>query len=126
MLFAVLALVQWHVAWAYIAAAPVRARRVAAAHRARSGILLGAINVYLRDTQHFLELALLAWFWMTPIVYGFMTIGRRVAAWFAKVYMLNPITPIVLIVPARALREARQPERARPRLPRHQILPHWP
>ena len=40
------------------------------------GILLGAINVYLRDTQHFLELALLAWFWMTPIVYGFMTIGE--------------------------------------------------
>ena len=35
------------------------------------GVLLAAVNVYLRDTQHLLELALLAWFWMTPIVYQY-------------------------------------------------------
>lgn len=32
-------------------------------------ILLAAINVYARDTQHLLELSLLAWIWMTPIIY---------------------------------------------------------
>ena len=32
------------------------------------GILLSAINVYMRDMQHLLELVLLAWFWGTPIV----------------------------------------------------------
>ena len=53
--------------------------------------------MYLRDTQHFLELALLAWFWVTPIVYGFMTIDRRPGGWFKYVYLLNPVTPIVLI-----------------------------
>ena len=37
----------------------------------RIGMFLAAINVYLRDTQHLLELALLAWFWMTPIVYPY-------------------------------------------------------
>ena len=40
-------------------------------------LTLAAVNVYLRDTQHFLELALLAWFWMTPIVYPFMLMGGR-------------------------------------------------
>jgi len=33
------------------------------------GILLTAINVYMRDMQHMLELLLLAWFWGTPIVW---------------------------------------------------------
>ena len=36
------------------------------------GVLLAAsLNVKLRDTAHFVELALLAWFWMTPIVYPY-------------------------------------------------------
>ena len=34
-------------------------------------IALGAVNVYLRDTQHLLELVLLAWFWMSAIVYPY-------------------------------------------------------
>jgi ABC-2 type transport system permease protein len=59
------------------------------------GILLAAINVYLRDTQHFLELALLAWFWMTPIVYGYMTIGGR-GGFGTRLYQANPVTPVVL------------------------------
>ena len=35
------------------------------------GLILGAYNVYYRDTMHFLELGLLAWFWFSPIVYTF-------------------------------------------------------
>jgi ABC-2 type transport system permease protein len=59
------------------------------------GILLAAVNVYLRDTQHLLELALLAWFWGTPIVYQYRLVSDRLGprTW---VYRLNPITPIVL------------------------------
>ena len=34
-------------------------------------LLLSAANVYLRDMAHFVELALLAWFWITPIVLVF-------------------------------------------------------
>lgn len=58
-------------------------------------ILLSAINVYMRDTQHLLELLLLAWFWGTPIVYayGLVVAHLQHSAW---VYRLNPITPIVL------------------------------
>src|SRR5690606_13421860 len=35
------------------------------------GIALSAINVYLRDTQHLLEVVLLAWFWMSAVAYPY-------------------------------------------------------
>ena len=59
------------------------------------GIFLAAANVYARDTQHLLELVLLAWFWTTPIVYQYRLVADRLQenAWL---YRLNPITPIVL------------------------------
>jgi ABC-2 type transport system permease protein len=62
------------------------------------GILLGAVNVYFRDMQHMLELALLAWFWATPIVYQYRLVADKAAAHpiLYHIYRLNPITPIVL------------------------------
>lgn len=59
------------------------------------GIMLAAANVYARDIQHLLELVLLAWFWMTPIVYQYRLVADRLGdnAWL---YRLNPVTPIVL------------------------------
>ncbi|CAN5736259.1 N/A [soil metagenome] len=61
-------------------------------------IFLSAANVYARDTQHLLELALLAWFWMTPIVYQWFLpaeklVGRGLPA---ALTLLNPITTITL------------------------------
>src|SRR4051812_20184636 len=124
-LLATLALLRWDVAWTYIAFLPLALIALLLLTGAL-GILLSAANVYLRDTQHFLELALLAWFWMTPIVYGFMTIGRR-SGWFAKAYMLNPVTPIVLFFQralyARLDNPKVTPTAADPKL--NQILPHW-
>jgi ABC-2 type transport system permease protein len=55
-------------------------------------IFLAAINVYARDTQHLLELVLLAWFWMTPIVYPFAQVRQKVGDWA----LLNPLTSIVI------------------------------
>jgi ABC-2 type transport system permease protein len=61
-------------------------------------IFLAAVNVYARDTQHLLELLLLAWVWMTPIVYPWYLPARELAAndlpeWLV---LLNPMTPIVI------------------------------
>jgi ABC-2 type transport system permease protein len=62
------------------------------------GIALAAINVYARDTQHLLELVMLAWFWMTPIVYPYSQVsttsvhGFTIGNWA----LLNPLTPIVI------------------------------
>jgi len=59
------------------------------------GILLGSINVYLRDTAHFVDLALIAWFFMTPIVYPYETVAQKLGS-NAWLYLLNPVTDIVL------------------------------
>jgi len=59
------------------------------------GVFLAAVNVGMRDTQHFLELALLAWFWCTPVVYGYMLVGQR-SGWMATLYKCNPVLWIVL------------------------------
>ena len=39
-------------------------------------IFLSAVNVYLRDTQHLTEVLLMAWFWVTPIVYSYGQISK--------------------------------------------------
>ncbi len=61
-------------------------------------IFLAALNVYVRDSQHLLDLALLAWFWMTPIIYPFRQAGDKLVEnglpqWL---FMLNPLTPVVV------------------------------
>jgi ABC-2 type transport system permease protein len=55
-------------------------------------ILLAAVNVYARDTQHLLELVLLAWFWMTPIVYVYAQVANKLGS----LALLNPLTPVVI------------------------------
>ena len=55
-------------------------------------ILLAALNVYARDIEHLLELVLLAWFWMTPIVYPYAQVRDKVGDWS----LLNPLTSIVI------------------------------
>jgi ABC-2 type transport system permease protein len=123
-LFAVLAAIQWSVSWAYVPLLPVALLALLLLTGAL-GIFLSAVNVYLRDTQHFLELALLAWFWVTPIVYGFMTIDRRPGGWFKYAYLLNPVTPIVLIF-QRAIYAKLDNPKVGVGQAGHQILPHWP
>jgi ABC-2 type transport system permease protein len=61
-------------------------------------VLLSAVNVYLRDTQHLMEIILTAWFWACPIVYAYQVnignkLGPKGLTW---VYFLNPMVPLVL------------------------------
>ena len=58
-------------------------------------LIVAVMNVYFRDVQHLLELALLAWFWMTPIVYQVAFPVQHLGK-FAKIFMLNPMTSVVL------------------------------
>ena len=51
--------------------------------------------MYFRDVQHLLELVLLAWFWMTPIVYQPAIIQAK-QPWLFRIYLLNPMTAVVL------------------------------
>ena len=63
---------------------------------------VSALNVRYRDVQHLIGLALLVWFWMTPIVYPGGTVQDKLVASTAPwsphlwtVYLLNPLTPII-------------------------------
>jgi ABC-2 type transport system permease protein len=63
---------------------------------------VSALNVRYRDIQHLIGLALLVWFWMTPIVYpGGLVQDKLIdpaSPWSPHlwtVYLLNPLTPIV-------------------------------
>jgi ABC-2 type transport system permease protein len=61
-------------------------------------IFLSCVNVYARDTQHLLELVLLAWFWMTPIVYHWRLVADKLAQHGlpSGLVLLNPMTSISL------------------------------
>jgi ABC-2 type transport system permease protein len=58
-------------------------------------VLFSVANVYLRDMAHFVELSLLAWFWLTPIVYPFTQLGTALHG-HTEIALLNPVTPIVV------------------------------
>jgi ABC-2 type transport system permease protein len=59
-------------------------------------LLASSLNVRFRDVEHLLEVALLAWFWLTPIVYQIALVRQKLTGhglfW---VYMLNPMTAVV-------------------------------
>ena len=59
-------------------------------------LFLSAANVYLRDVQHFVEVATMAWFWLTPIVYTMSTFSS-VAGKYTPLYLINPMADIVLM-----------------------------
>lgn len=60
-------------------------------------VFLSAVNVYFRDTQHLVEVVLMAWFWGTPIVYAYKLVSTHLSPHHLLwLYFINPITPIVL------------------------------
>jgi ABC-2 type transport system permease protein len=60
------------------------------------GFATSALNVRYRDTGHLVELAVLAWFWSTPIVYGATFVRENMAPGAFRIYLLNPVTNVVL------------------------------
>jgi ABC-2 type transport system permease protein len=61
-------------------------------------LLASSLNVRYRDVQHLLEITLLAWFWLTPIVYPVTVVRDKVAGhgWLFDLYMVNPMTAVVV------------------------------
>ena len=59
-------------------------------------IFLSAVNVYARDTQHLLELALLAWIWMTPIIYAWHLPAKKLEehGLSSDLLLINPIVSV--------------------------------
>lgn len=60
------------------------------------GLATSAFNVKYRDTGHLVELAMLAWFWATPIVYRVTLVTDNLSAPAAAAYLANPMANVVL------------------------------
>jgi len=60
---------------------------------------VASLNVRYRDTQHLLNLALLTWFWLTPVVYPsafvWEELAKRAPIW-KFLYLANPMADIVM------------------------------
>ncbi len=64
--------------------------------------LIAALNVRYRDVQHLLNLSLLVWFWLTPIVYPEGLDQEKLQHYHLlgvnafRLYLLNPMTDITI------------------------------
>ena len=61
-----------------------------------SALALSALNVYLRDIQYLVEVAMLVLFWASPIVYPWSFVVDTAQStglrWIENVYLLNPFS----------------------------------
>jgi len=55
-----------------------------------------ALNVRYRDTRHMVELSLVAWFWITPIVYQPSLVLDKLDGLARALYLANPLTAVTM------------------------------
>lgn len=74
-------------------------------------LLLSSSNVYYRDTQHLVGVLTVAWFFLSPAMYNLDLVAHFSAAhpWVMKVYLLNPMAPIITAYRALILESAQFP-----------------
>jgi len=56
------------------------------------------LNVYFKDIEHIMSIILLAWFFLSPIMYTLDLVREKTAAmgpWVLNLYILNPMASIV-------------------------------
>jgi homopolymeric O-antigen transport system permease protein len=58
------------------------------------GLFLAAVNVYLRDTQQIVDVSLLAWFFLTPILYDIDKLTDPTLR--LAVMLLNPLAGLIV------------------------------
>ena len=95
-LIGVLAVIRMDVDWAYVPLLPL-ALLTLLVFGAAGAIFLGALNVYYRDTGHLLDI-LMAWFWLTPILYGYVLIGDKLTEHGinSSLVLANPVVPAII------------------------------
>jgi len=87
---------RWRVGWGYMPLIPI-ALVVALLFTSALAVWLAAVNVRYRDMQHFLGIALMVWFWATPIIYPFQQVSDRLHHYgLSWLPLLNPYTIVCL------------------------------
>ncbi|MCX7625114.1 MAG: ABC transporter permease [Candidatus Sumerlaeaceae bacterium] len=63
-------------------------------------LFTSALQVYFRDVANLLDLLMMAWFYVTPVLYPVWMVRERLAAggisWAFPLYMINPVAPAVV------------------------------
>ena len=61
------------------------------------GLIAAAVNVYMRDVEHIVEVLLIVFFWASPLVYSFSFVRQALdGSWLELAYLSNPVTLAVL------------------------------
>jgi ABC-type polysaccharide/polyol phosphate export permease len=55
-------------------------------------LFLGCLNVYFRDTEHIVDVLVLAWFFLTPVFYSVEELSSQYAR---LIYIFNPMASII-------------------------------
>jgi len=58
-------------------------------------LLVSCANVFFRDTEHIVSVTMLAWFFLTPVIYPVTLVTERFPSWVLVAYFANPMTGIV-------------------------------
>lgn len=87
-------------------------------------LIVSSITVYLRDMTHIMELGTLFWFWMTPVVYQVGLVYDKFHNHHIPfgLYLLNPMTPVVLTFQRGFYKVVSLPNAADPAHPTHLLL----
>ena len=56
-------------------------------------LVVSSVSVYFRDTYHIVGVLMMAWFFMTPIIYPVSLVPVR----FFNLYLLNPLSSILIV-----------------------------
>ena len=59
-------------------------------------LLLSAVNVYLRDIQYLVEIAIMIAFWASPIVYSWALVQGELSGPLQQLYLTNPMTAAIM------------------------------
>jgi ABC-type polysaccharide/polyol phosphate export permease len=65
------------------------------------GFFLSAVNVFYRDTQQVMDVVMLAWFFLTPIIYPIQILPRNYELFgvtldiWRLAHILNPMTSLI-------------------------------
>jgi ABC-2 type transport system permease protein len=59
------------------------------------GLVFGAVNVYFRDAENFVDLIVMVATWASPVLYTWGRVAHVAPGWVLTIYQLNPLTSAV-------------------------------
>jgi ABC-type polysaccharide/polyol phosphate export permease len=57
--------------------------------------LVSSLTVFFRDIKHLIDIFLQVWFYLTPVIYTYESLGNLRNRWILMALRINPVAPIV-------------------------------